>query len=175
MLARSFRFSLLALCAPLAFLAGCKTMPELKDVISLGAGAVGAVVCYKNVGGGSMRIVTGAACGVGVYLLAEWLQKGTAPSESTRVQGEYQKALTTAPQSNVGYVYNIDTRTSEGPVRIVLAIYPKQQIAGTNPMIECRWFNEKILSNGTVPRSEQNRQFCHNWTGQTWSDWAPAT
>ena len=93
---RSFTTSLAAMFTALSLaLSGCANFPlDIKrTAIDAFAGITGAAVCYKFVGGGNMKIVSGAACGVGAALLADWLQQGTKPSEADRITGEYQRAL----------------------------------------------------------------------------------
>ena len=145
-------------------ISGCETLPT-QQIISLGAGVLGAVVCYKNVGGGSMRLISGAACGVGGYMVAEWFQKNNDKGEVTRVGNEYQRALSNA-QANGMTPYTVTTKSSGTPTNITLTVYHIENYGGT----ECRSFNERITV-GTTVRSDQVRRACRDLINNKYGAW----
>lgn len=170
---RSFTTSLAAMFTALSLaLSGCANFPlDIKrTAIDAFAGITGAAVCYKFVGGGNMKIVSGAACGVGAALLADWLQQGTKPSEADRITGEYQRALSDLSNSTAF----IDTKNAQGDLRITLSIDPLEYYA---PSTQCRSFTEYTTRNGvayTPPGAAQDRQSrraCRDLEKGAWTPW----
>ena len=155
---RSFFVTLVSLASlTLASLSGCQNF-DPRQAINLASGVGGAALCYQFVGGGNMRLVSGAACGAGAYLLADWIQNGTADrQEAARVQSEYQRALSYAPAQKRGTPFQIDTKTTEGYVRIALSLFPIEQYPQAST--QCRSFNETITVNNGI-RSQQQRRAC---------------
>jgi surface antigen len=170
---RSFFVTCLSLVSlGLATLTGCQNMQNFdpRQAINIASGVGGAALCYQLVGGGNMRLVSGAACGAGAYFLADWIQNGTADrNESARVQSEYQRALTYSPANKRGAPFTIDTKTNEGYVRISMLIFPIEQYAQS--ATQCRSFSETISVNNGF-RSQEQRRACRDFMrGQQPSEW----
>ncbi len=159
--------STLSLC--IVSLIGCKTMDTVgsREVIDVLAGAGGAVLCYKTIGSGSMRVVSGAACGVGAAMLADWIQRDNKPDESNRVKNEYQRALSGNPTSPSGSIFNIRTKSNEGNVLIILTLYSYEHFP---PSTQCRSFREETRVNSVV-RSVEERRACRDLKGNQWTNW----
>ncbi len=175
---RSFStFAAAAFAALVLALAGCKTMEvNQRNVVDALAGVAGAVVCYKNVGGGQMRVISGAACGVGAVMLADWLQKGSQTKDAERMANEYQRALSDFSRTNLDNVAypDIVTTTKEGQVRISLAV---NHLESYPPATQCRGFSELTTLNGT-PYAPQGvrpgwvqRRACRDREGNAWTPW----
>lgn len=89
--------------------------------------------------------------------------KGATPSEEVRVNAEYQKAFDTTGDSRSGIRYLIDTKSSDGPVRITLTIMPFEIIP---PATQCRNFIEAATVGGKAYPPEARRACKYN--GKEW-------
>ncbi len=175
---KRFPISLVALSASATLaLSGClTTMPTVpqgvKDFLPAALGGVAAITCYQNLGGGNMRLLTGAACGVGTYMLVKSLADNTDDKTAEGVKAEYQAALSARPNgtppSGAPFDYAIRFQNKAGqPVAITLTV---QRVEFTPPNLQCRAFREVVNEAGKV-HPPTNRTACRQGEGA----WAMST
>ena len=156
-----FRSSLVVLFTSVALaLSGCTaTMPniqQLKDFLPLGLGGVAAVTCYKLVGGGNARFLTGAACGVGAYFLTKSLQDNTDDKTAKGVAEEYQKALSARPDGPP-FDYKIEYKDKDGKTVVIILNVQNTEYLQSNT--QCRsfaeWINDGVRTNRSACREDR--------------------
>lgn len=151
-------------------LVGCNAtmpnMPEsLKAILPIAAGGVAAVTCYKNIGSGGWRLVTGAACGAGAYVLTKSLFDNADDRTAKGVQDEYQKALNARPDTPTDYGIQYKDKAGQ-PVSIRLSMQRTEYYA---PSTMCRAFRETVTEGRTLPPTD--RRACREQSGA----WAMVT
>ena len=165
----SFRTSIIALSisATLA-LSGCSAtmpnIPQLKDLLPFGLGGVAGVTCYKLVGGGNARLLTGAACGVGAYFLTKSLQDNTDDNTAKGVAAQYQAALS-AQTDGPPFDYKIEYKDKAGKTVVIILNVENAEFSQSGT--QCRSFRETITDAGRIAPMT-TRRACHE-VGKAWA------